>query len=126
MMIVPLLVSDLTLRTAIQIFSSDIFAGQLKSTLECTHCGYQSITFDMFWDLSIPLPRNKNTCTVQECLQLFMSKEELDDNEKPVGRRRDGRRYEGECFRCVRNVKQNDDVRRNFPFKNVRKFLFCI
>lgn len=57
----------------------------MKSTLECTHCGYQSITFDMFWDLSIPLPRNKSSCSVQECLQLFMSKEELDDNEKPVG-----------------------------------------
>jgi ubiquitin carboxyl-terminal hydrolase 2/21 len=36
---------------------SDIFTGQLKSTLECTYCQYQSITFDMFWDLSIPLPR---------------------------------------------------------------------
>ena len=36
---------------------ADIFAGQLKSTLECSHCQYQSITFDMFWDLSIPLPR---------------------------------------------------------------------
>lgn len=35
----------------------DIFAGQLKSTLECTQCHYKSITFDMFWDLSIPLPR---------------------------------------------------------------------
>jgi ubiquitin carboxyl-terminal hydrolase 2/21 len=37
----------------------EIFAGQLKSTLECSHCQYQSITFDMFWDLSIPLPRVK-------------------------------------------------------------------
>ena len=35
----------------------DIFTGQLKSTLECSMCHYQSITFDMFWDLSIPLPR---------------------------------------------------------------------
>jgi len=35
----------------------DIFAGQLKSTLECTTCGYKSVTFDMFWDLSLPLPR---------------------------------------------------------------------
>jgi ubiquitin carboxyl-terminal hydrolase 2/21 len=63
---------------------ADIFTGQLKSTLECTHCQYQSITFDMFWDLSIPLPRNKSSCSVQECIQLFMSKEELDGNEKPM------------------------------------------
>ncbi len=78
----------------------DIFAGQLKSTLECSHCQYKSITFDMFWDLSIPLPRvkeknikylfsfvllkNKSSTSVQECIQLFMSKEELDGNEKPV------------------------------------------
>lgn len=63
---------------------SDIFAGQLKSTLECTYCNYQSITFDMFWDLSIPLPRSKSSTSVQECIQLFMSKEELDGNEKPM------------------------------------------
>ncbi|CAF5194804.1 unnamed protein product, partial [Rotaria magnacalcarata] len=63
---------------------ADIFAGQLKSTLECTHCQYQSTTFDMFWDLSIPLPRNKSSSSVQECIQLFMSKEELDGNEKPM------------------------------------------
>ena len=80
----------------------------MKSTLECSYCQYQSITFDMFWDLSIPLPRvstflqrfsseeirflpfdmfieqNKSSTTVQECLQLFMSKEELNGDEKPV------------------------------------------
>jgi len=38
----------------------------------------------MFWDLSIPLPRNKSSSSVQECIQLFMSKEELDGNEKPM------------------------------------------
>ncbi|UJR08157.1 hypothetical protein I4U23_012431 [Adineta vaga] len=63
---------------------ADIFAGQLKSTLECTHCQYQSTTFDMFWDLSIPIPRTKPSSSVQECVQLFMSKEDLDGNEKPM------------------------------------------
>ncbi|CAF0944196.1 unnamed protein product [Didymodactylos carnosus] len=65
----------------------DIFVGQLKSTLECSHCGYQSITFDPFWDLSVPLPRvskNKSSSTLQECIQLFMSREELDGNEKAM------------------------------------------
>jgi ubiquitin carboxyl-terminal hydrolase 2/21 len=62
----------------------DIFAGQLKSTLECSHCGYKSITFDMFWDLSLPLPRDRSSTDLQECIQLFMSKEELDGNEKPM------------------------------------------
>jgi len=62
----------------------DIFVGQLKSTLECSHCQYKSITFDPFWDLSVPLPRGKSTSTLQECIQLFMSKEELDGNERPM------------------------------------------
>ncbi|CAF1085313.1 unnamed protein product [Adineta ricciae] len=62
----------------------DIFAGQLKSTLECSFCQYQSITFDMFWDLSIPLPRDKSSTSLQECFQLFMNKEELDGDEKPM------------------------------------------
>ncbi|CAF0980019.1 unnamed protein product [Didymodactylos carnosus] len=62
----------------------EIFVGQLKSTLECCYCGYQSITFDPFWDLSVPLPRNKSTSTLQQCIQLFMSKEELDGNEKAM------------------------------------------
>lgn len=29
----------------------DIFVGQLKSTLRCTHCNHDSVTFDLFWDL---------------------------------------------------------------------------
>ncbi|CAF0895836.1 unnamed protein product [Adineta steineri] len=62
----------------------DIFGGQLKSTLECSYCQYQSITFDMFWDLSIPLPRDKSSTSLQECIQLFMNREELDGNEKPM------------------------------------------
>ncbi|CAF1175580.1 unnamed protein product [Rotaria sordida] len=62
----------------------DIFAGQLKSTLECSYCQYQSITFDMFWDLSLPLPRDRSSTTLQECIQLFMSKEELNGDEEPM------------------------------------------
>lgn len=61
----------------------DIFAGQLKSTLECTSCSYQSVTFDMFWDLSLPLPRDNSSTTLHDCIQLFMSKEILDGDEKP-------------------------------------------
>jgi hypothetical protein len=58
MIIVDLSVSSPCVRSSI-VFArcSDIFAGQLKSTLECSYCQYQSTTFDMFWDLSIPLPR---------------------------------------------------------------------
>lgn len=34
----------------------DIFVGQLRSVLTCTHCNYKSVTFDPFWDLSLPIP----------------------------------------------------------------------
>lgn len=36
---------------------SELFVGQLKSTLECSTCGFKSVTFDPFWDLSLPIPR---------------------------------------------------------------------
>lgn len=36
---------------------SDLFVGQLKSMLKCCNCGYTSVTFDPFWDLSLPIPR---------------------------------------------------------------------
>ncbi|CAG9817217.1 unnamed protein product [Phaedon cochleariae] len=31
------------------------FIGLLKSSLKCTYCGYSSVTFDSFWDLSLPI-----------------------------------------------------------------------
>lgn len=32
---------------------TDLFAGQLRSIVECKHCGYKSRAFDPFWDLSV-------------------------------------------------------------------------
>ena len=39
----------------------DIFVGLLKSTLTCSVCDHKSVTFDPFWDLSLPLPRSKSS-----------------------------------------------------------------
>ncbi|XP_029817925.1 ubiquitin carboxyl-terminal hydrolase 2 [Manacus vitellinus] len=36
---------------------SDLFVGQLKSSLTCSECGYCSTAFDPFWDLSLPIPK---------------------------------------------------------------------
>lgn len=36
---------------------SDIFAGQLQSTVTCTECHHQSLSFDPFLDISVPIPR---------------------------------------------------------------------
>ncbi|XP_064292959.1 ubiquitin carboxyl-terminal hydrolase 2-like isoform X4 [Plodia interpunctella] len=62
----------------------DIFVGQLKSTLRCTHCNHDSVTFDPFWDLSLPIPSRTGNLKLQQCLQHFTKQEELDGDEKPT------------------------------------------
>ncbi|XP_045528631.1 ubiquitin carboxyl-terminal hydrolase 2-like isoform X2 [Pieris brassicae] len=62
----------------------DIFVGQLKSTLRCTHCKHDSVTFDPFWDLSLPIPSRTGNLKLQQCLQHFVKEEELDGDEKPT------------------------------------------
>lgn len=37
-----------------------MFYGQLKSRVQCTQCGYTSLTFDPFNVLSLPVPTSKN------------------------------------------------------------------
>ncbi|CAF4956964.1 unnamed protein product [Pieris macdunnoughi] len=62
----------------------DIFVGQLKSTLRCTYCKHDSVTFDPFWDLSLPIPSRTGNLKLQQCLQHFVKEEELDGDEKPT------------------------------------------
>ncbi|KAF5281657.1 hypothetical protein FQR65_LT14587 [Abscondita terminalis] len=62
----------------------DIFVGQLKSTLRCTHCGHCSVTFDPFWDLSLPIPQRAGPMRLQQCLDSFTREETLDGDEKPT------------------------------------------
>ncbi|KRT81449.1 Peptidase, partial [Oryctes borbonicus] len=62
----------------------DIFVGQLKSTLKCTHCGHCSVTFDPFWDLSLPIPQKVGQIRLQQCLDSFTREETLDGDEKPT------------------------------------------
>ncbi|XP_034667371.1 ubiquitin carboxyl-terminal hydrolase Usp2 isoform X5 [Drosophila subobscura] len=61
----------------------DLFVGQLKSTLKCTTCGNTSVTFDPFWDLSVPLP-SSTRCKLEACLDLFIREEILDGDEMPT------------------------------------------
>lgn len=62
----------------------DTFVGQLKSTLRCTHCGHCSVTFDPFWDLSLPIPQKAGSVRLSQCLESFTREETLDGDEKPV------------------------------------------
>ena len=36
---------------------SEVFMGQLKSTLQCSVCRGASVTFDPFWDVCLPIPK---------------------------------------------------------------------
>ncbi|KAJ4444910.1 hypothetical protein ANN_06709, partial [Periplaneta americana] len=62
----------------------DIFVGQLKSTLRCTSCGHCSVTFDPFWDLSLPIPARTGQVRLQQCFDHFTREEVLDGDEKPT------------------------------------------
>ncbi|XP_060860802.1 ubiquitin carboxyl-terminal hydrolase 2 [Metopolophium dirhodum] len=63
----------------------DLFAGQLKSTLECSSCGHKSITFEVFWDVSLPLPSSGSTniVSINDLLHNFTQEEVLDFRERP-------------------------------------------
>jgi len=58
--------------------------GQLKSTLICQTCGYKSVTFDPFWDLSLPIPKNRSEVRISDCLDSFMKEEVRDGDERPT------------------------------------------
>ncbi|XP_060679600.1 ubiquitin carboxyl-terminal hydrolase 21-like [Hemiscyllium ocellatum] len=66
----------------------DLFVGQLNSTLRCTTCGHKSTTFEVFCDLSLPIPKQRLSMTgrvsLLECLSLFTAEEELDTDNAPM------------------------------------------
>ncbi|GLH08470.1 Ubiquitin carboxyl-terminal hydrolase Usp2 [Gryllus bimaculatus] len=86
----------------------DIFVGQLKSTLRCTVCGHCSVTFDPFWDLSLPIPTRTGQVRLQQCLDSFTREEVLDGDEKPT------------CAKCQTRRK----CTKNFTIQNEAYVLF--
>uniref|UniRef100_A0A3Q2CQP0 ubiquitinyl hydrolase 1 n=1 Tax=Cyprinodon variegatus TaxID=28743 RepID=A0A3Q2CQP0_CYPVA len=69
-----------------------IFSGQLRSSLHCSVCSHYSNTFDVFCDLSLPIPK-RGEVTLQECLDLFSQEEKLDKENSPM------------CDRCNRRTE---------------------
>ena len=70
-------------------FITDLFLGQFRSTLQCCVCNHESITFEPFWLISVPIPSNKDwksdaKRTVIDCMQEFTKTELLDGDEKPT------------------------------------------
>ncbi|CAJ0929893.1 unnamed protein product, partial [Ranitomeya imitator] len=98
----------------------DLFVGQLKSCLKCQSCGYRSPTFEVFCDLSLPIPKigllamsvplhrtagdisgvtqdrkalAGGKVSLLDCLTLFTKEEELNSENAPV------------CDRCRQRTK---------------------
>lgn len=57
---------------------SELFEGLLMSTLKCTACGKQSHSFEVFTNLSLPIPTKLgHRFTILDCLDLFSDEEKL-------------------------------------------------
>ncbi|XP_056401298.1 ubiquitin carboxyl-terminal hydrolase 21 isoform X2 [Hyla sarda] len=74
----------------------DLFVGQLKSCLKCQSCGYRSPTFEVFCDLSLPIPKkgfSGGKVSLLDCFSLFTKEEELNSENAPI------------CDRCRQRTK---------------------
>ncbi|XP_019488673.1 PREDICTED: ubiquitin carboxyl-terminal hydrolase 21 isoform X2 [Hipposideros armiger] len=74
----------------------DLFVGQLKSCLKCQACGYRSTTFEVFCDLSLPIPKKGfagGKVSLRDCFSLFTKEEELELENAPV------------CDRCQQKTR---------------------
>jgi ubiquitin carboxyl-terminal hydrolase 2/21 len=61
---------------------TDLFSGQLLSRTTCTTCGFESLAFDNFWDLSLSFTRGLSMldgCDLLRMLDQFLKEELLDD-----------------------------------------------
>uniref|UniRef100_H3ABN0 Ubiquitin carboxyl-terminal hydrolase 21 n=1 Tax=Latimeria chalumnae TaxID=7897 RepID=H3ABN0_LATCH len=65
----------------------DLFVGQLKSSLKCTVCGNKSTMFEVFCDLSLPIPKKGSSSgkvSLADCFSLFTREEDLDAENAPM------------------------------------------
>ncbi|XP_018089038.1 ubiquitin carboxyl-terminal hydrolase 21 isoform X2 [Xenopus laevis] len=65
----------------------DLFVGQLKSCLKCQSCGYRSPTFEVFCDLSLPIPKKGfagGRVSLLDCFNLYTKEEELNSENAPI------------------------------------------
>uniref|UniRef100_A0A8C6A6Z5 Ubiquitin carboxyl-terminal hydrolase n=1 Tax=Marmota marmota marmota TaxID=9994 RepID=A0A8C6A6Z5_MARMA len=74
----------------------DLFAGQLESCRMCQACGYRSMTFEVFFDLSLPIPKagfSGEKVSLWDCFNLFTKEEEIELENAPV------------CDRCCQKTQ---------------------
>ena len=74
---------------------TDLFEGQLQSSISCLKCNHKSATFDNFMDLSIEIPRKAikftGSMSLNDCLKAFTTAEILTDGDnKCAGCKKEG------------------------------------
>lgn len=55
----------------------DLFYGQIRSTVKCCVCQYESATYEGFSNLSFELPQNSKQCDLKECLNMYFHGERV-------------------------------------------------
>ena len=60
-----------------------LFVGQFKYIIECSECQHKSYSWEHFWDISLPLPEKEDEIDVQECANLYIAKEVLENDSMP-------------------------------------------
>uniref|UniRef100_A0A8D8HMY5 Ubiquitin carboxyl-terminal hydrolase n=1 Tax=Culex pipiens TaxID=7175 RepID=A0A8D8HMY5_CULPI len=58
-------------------YVSNLFYGQIKSTVKCVRCGKESATYESFSNLSLELPQNANRCHLNNCLEMYFNGENI-------------------------------------------------
>ena len=64
-------------------FLVKLFVGQFKSTIKCLKCSNESHCWDIFYEVSVPLPSEDKDCDVNDCLKLFFAEETMDSDSMP-------------------------------------------
>jgi ubiquitin carboxyl-terminal hydrolase 8 len=59
----------------------DMFQGQFRNTMICLSCRKQSVTFQAFMYLSLPLP-SSHRCSLTDCLEFFRRREKVSGEDK--------------------------------------------
>ncbi|KAL4145359.1 hypothetical protein PRNP1_013031 [Phytophthora ramorum] len=52
---------------------SELFCGQLRSEIRCETCNHRSVCFDVFWDLSLPVPKRNGKSSAASHLRMSSS-----------------------------------------------------
>lgn len=58
---------------------TDIFGGQLISSIQCQGCNQEKVTPEAFYNICLPIPNGRHQCSLNECINLFMMNEVMED-----------------------------------------------